>query len=306
MARGSALSATQVKDAIAYNLARHSSGFLGGVRGVLGLPTTAPIDDAFIRVVADWQETNVGVGSGDGRIGPKTEAFMNLVHPRAVAAAHEAKRLQAVGGVLFDSWGNDYRDNNNDGVVDGPEERAQDGAHLRGVYNGFGVRAGTYSGKGWDFLAAGPTVVVATSRQIKGQFRYRVCADLVSAAYQAAGIMGPLRSTYFIRAEFEKKGYVFRRTDGYPKEYLPGDFIHTLDRGEGHSGIVVQREPTMGGSRPPLVMQLPGPSTQLSDGTYNPESTNDVTIERWSIWRTTKVSQDFQFLGRILQSKFGA
>ncbi|MEA2701209.1 MAG: hypothetical protein QOI66_5480, partial [Myxococcales bacterium] len=37
----------------------------------------------------------------------------------------------------------------------------------------------------------------------------------------------------------------------------------------------------------PIVMQLPGPSTQMSDGTYSPESTNDVTIGSWSIWRTT-------------------
>jgi hypothetical protein len=306
MANGSALSASQVKEALAYNLARHPAGLLGTIRGTLGLAITAPLDDAFVRAVADWQEANVGTGAGDGKIGPRTEAFMNLVHPRAIAATTAAKQIQLQGGILFDSWGNDYRDNNGDGVVDGPRERAADGAHFGGLFGEFGVQAGTYSGQGWDFLPPGPPVVVRSTRRIKGPFKYRVCADVVSAAYKAAGIMGAQRSTLFIHEEFKKKGYVFRRTDGYPTEYLPGDFIHTLAGAEGHSGIVMQREPTRGGSHPPLVMQLPGPSTQLSDGTYDPESTNDVTIERWSIWRTTQVHSDFQLLGRILHSKLTA
>jgi hypothetical protein len=305
MSKGKDLSPQQLKHALAYNLAHHSFSFLTTIRGAVGLQVTDPVDDAFIRVVADWQEANIAVGAGDGVIGPRTEAHLNLVHRKAIFATRAAKKIQQGGFILFDSWGNDYRDNNLDGVVDGTKEYASDGAHMAGSFPAFGTVAGTYKSDGWDFLPPGPPVVVKNTGKVNGPFRYRVCADVVSAAYADAGIMKAKRSTLFILDEFKKKGFVWRRTDGYPTEYLPGDFICTLAGAEGHSGIVMQGGPTKGGATPPVVMQLPGPSTQMSDGTYSPERTNDVTIGAWSIWRTTRVHTDFQFLGRILRSKIG-
>jgi hypothetical protein len=87
-------------------------------------------------------------------------------------------------------------------------------------------------------------------------------------------------------------------------DHLPGDFISTWKAGDGgHSGIVMSEAPTRGGSEIPIVVQLPGPSTQVSDGTYDPASTNDVTMGPWSRWRIEGVPREHQYLGRILHSR---
>jgi hypothetical protein len=301
MAQGSVLTAQQVQAAVEYNRTRVPAGLQALLRAAFGPGAAVLANEAFVRLVADWQEANIGPGAGDGKIGPRTEAHLNIAHPKAIAAAVAAQKVQAAGSILFDSWGNDLRDNNLDGAVDGKSERSADGAHFGKTYTEFRTVAGTYSG-GWDFLPA-RTVIVRSSRTIKGSFIYRVCADIVSGAYAAAGVMQAKRATWAIHAEFQKRGFVWRRSESYPSEYLPGDFICTLEGGEGHSGIVVQREPTRGGDVAPVVVQLPGPSTQISDGTYDPTRTNDVTIGRWSDWRITRLPKDVQYLGRLLLSK---
>jgi len=304
MAKGSDLTAQQVQAAIEYNRVHHGGTFQAFLRAAFGPGAAVLADTAFVRLVADWQELNVGPGFGDGKIGPRTEAHLNILHPKAAAAVAAATKVQQLGSILFDSWGNDLRDNNLDGQIDGNAERASDGAHFAGSYQEFRTVAGRYSG-GWDFLPQRP-VIVRESKTIRGSFRYRVCADIVSGAYAAAGAMSSQRSTQNIWNQFQKRGFVWRRSESYPTEYLPGDFICTLEKGEGHSGIVVQREATRGGDTAPVVIQLPGPSTQISDGTYDPTSTNDVTRGRWSEWRITRLPKDVQYLGRLLMSKLPA
>lgn len=296
MTRGSALSAQQIQSAIAYNR-NHRTVQDSTLRAALGMRPDASLDDeaGFARFVADWQEDHIGVGQGDGKLGPKTEAYLGITHPKALVAVANAKSIQRGGNILFDSWGNDVRDNDNDGIVDGAGERASDGAHFNRVYTQFGVVAGTYSGLGWN---NDRTLVVSTTRTLTGSFRYYVCADVVSQAYASAGVMARARSTAVILQAFRAKGYVWRRSEEYPSEYLPGDFICTLGHGGGHSGIVVQRAPT---TSVPTVVELPGPSTMVDLGTYNPSSTNDVRLGPWT--KASLPDLSLHYLGRLLRSK---
>jgi hypothetical protein len=301
MALGRDLLQHQVLEALDYNRRHHPPGFVATLRASLGLANPGTIDETFVRTVADWQEANLGALQGSGKVEPRTEAHLNIVHARAIVAVTQAQALQVQGSILFDSWGNDLRDNNIDGVVDGPGEVSEDGAHYGGLYSEFRVVAGTYAG-GWREMPG--SVVVRNSRAVRGSFRYRVCADIVSQAYHQAGIMPHLRRTHEILDQFRHKGYLWRRSDSYPTKYLPGDFISTWKAGDGgHSGIVMREAPTRGGSEIPIVVQLPGPSTQVSDGTYDPASTNDVTFGPWSRWRIEGVPRQHQYLGRILHSR---
>jgi len=296
MATGAELTQKQVKDAIAYNRVRIYS-FLPAVVEALGRKKGSGIDEAFVRSVADWQEANLGRGAGDGKVGLKTEAHLDLQHPAAAKAARRAEQIVRNGFVLFDSWGNDLRDNNNDGKVDGAGERAEDGAHFTRSYASFGVKAGMYLGQGWNH---DKTVKVPRDQVVRGRFLYRVCADIVSQAFHEAGVMPKSRSTAGILDQFSRKGYVWQRSKAYPSEYLPGDFICTLHGGSGHSGVVVRRSSTKSVA---IVVELPGPSTQVDLGTYNPASTSDLRLGSW-----TKEEQapdrSTHYLGRLLHSRF--
>jgi hypothetical protein len=298
MARGLALTTHQVQAAITHNRSHHAqhATTLATLRATLGLGPNAPLNEAFVRAVADWQEDHIRAGAGDGKVSAKTEAYLNIRHPKATVAAAHAVHIQAEGMILFDSWRNDVRDNNNDGTVDDPNEKAEDGAHYAGTYPSFSVIAGTYTGLGWG---RDKTLTVPRSVTVLGPFMYRVCAAVVSRAYHEAGVMPEVNRVATILERFRAKGYVWKWSEGHPSEYLPGDLICTLDGGVGHAGIVVTRAPTT--SRPvPTVVELPGPSTQVDLGTYNPASTNDV---RLGTWTKAGVRNDNQYLGRLLLSK---
>lgn len=225
------------------------------------------------------------------------EAEPEPVAPRVLSAVDNARSTLSTGNILFDSWGNDLRDNDNDGVVDEEDERMEDGewiedgSHYAGTYPSFGVVAGTYTGLGWNY---DQSLTVPSSATISGSFSYRVCADVVSQAYADAGLMSHMRSTRRILNEFRDRGTVWRESEGFPAEYLPGDFVCTLGRHGGHSGIVVSRSAT--GSAP-TVIELPGPSTQVDAGTYDPASTNDVREGPWSKFGV--VSAESQYIGRF-------
>ena len=217
--------------------------------------------------------------------------------PEAEAAVRHARATLSAGNILFDSWGNDVRDNDNDGVVDTDrgESNTWDGQHFRGTYNDFGLVAGTYH-RGWPDPVTGVvtgTVTVPTTRTITGTFRYRVCADVVSQAYADAGLISPARATSQIIGQFRRIGTVWHGRTTFPSEYLPGDFVATYSAGHGgHSGIVTTGGPT---SSAPTVIELPGPSTQADAGTYDPASTNDVKEQSWS---KQGVADALQYLGR--------
>lgn len=216
--------------------------------------------------------------------------------PEAEAAVVHAREIYAAGNILFDSWGNDVRDNDNDGNVDsGRRETGNyDGQHYSGTYSGFKVVAGTYV-RGWadDQGVVHGRVTVPSDRTITGSFKYRVCADIVSQAYAAAGLMTHMRSTARIIGRFRRIGTVWHNRSTFPSEYLPGDFVATYAPGHGgHSGIVTTRSST---TNAPTVIELPGPSTQADAGTYDPASTNDVKEQTWS---KRGVADQYQYLGR--------
>jgi hypothetical protein len=296
MTRGSALTSHQLHSAVLYNRSHHTVRD-STLRTALGLSASAsPHDEeGFARYVADWQEDHIGVGQGDGKLGPKTEAYLGIVHPKAAAAATHALAIQRRGNILFDSWSNDVRDNDNDGIADGSSEQVGDAIHSHRVYTRFAVIAGTYPGLGWN---RNRTLVIHTTRTLTGSFHYCVCADVVSQAYASAHVMARARSTAVILRTIRAKGYVWRRSEEYPSEYLPGDFICTLGHGGGHSGIVVRRSPT---TAVPTVVELPGPSTMVDLGAYDPASTNDVRLGSWTKAGIPNLS--LHYLGRLLRSK---
>src|SRR6266487_3533319 len=110
MAGGSDLTAAQVQAAIEYNQAHHPTTRLAFLRAAFGAGAAVLSNEVFVRFVADWQEANIGAGAGDGKIGPRTEAHLNIMHPKALGATVAARAIQAAGSVLFDSWGNDLRE----------------------------------------------------------------------------------------------------------------------------------------------------------------------------------------------------
>jgi len=304
MVMGAAMTAVQVRQAIDYNRHRFHRSFAPVLLGKFGPHPSTTFDDPFVRSVADWQELNLGLNMGTGKVDPLTEATLGILLPQATRAVDAARQMLAAGNVLFDSWGNDLRDNNSDGSLDGadPSERsAEDGSHYGRTYSEFKTVAGSYVG-GWDF--ARRTVQVASSQTIRGNFKYMVCADLISNAYHAAGVMAHTRSAGQILDNFRRIGYVWQRDQRYPSKYLPGDFICTYAPGHGgHAAIVVQDENTGGGSVAPMIIDLPGPSSQISDGTYNPAATNDIQLHRWPSFRISQLPVNCQYLGRLLHSK---
>lgn len=54
-------------------------------------------DEGFVRAVADWQEDNLGSGQGDGKVGPMTEAHLNIQHPQVDPAAENARATYTKG-----------------------------------------------------------------------------------------------------------------------------------------------------------------------------------------------------------------
>lgn len=303
MTTGSNLTTQKIRAAIKYNNRRFDMVFTREIQKHMGItPQIGIIDEQFVRKVATWQESNLGLGQGDGKIGSKTEAHLNIQLPEATKAVQEAKKIKTKGGILFDSWGNDLRDNNQNNKLDqnDPDEGGGDGSHNKRTYTAFKVISGGYRG-GWE--GERKNVQVRTTRVISGQFKYRVCADVVSEAYKKAGIMSHLRSTGKILGVFRKKGYVWRRSKSYPTKYLPGDFICTYAPGYGgHSAIVVEAGSTGGGRLPPKIIDLPGPSSSISDGIYDPARTNDVTEHKWPK-RRLNCELKYQYLGRLLHSK---
>lgn len=294
MARGSQLSGAQVRAAIDYNKALYLP-HLPLLRAAVSVVPTGNLDEEFVRAVAEWQELYIGPGQGDGKLGPKTEAHLGIQHPKALLAVTRAEAIFREGNNLFDSWFNDARDNNNDGVTDGPHEKTADGAHYGKVYPKFGLIKGTYTGLGFD---KNLTCQVKETRTVLGPFRYLVCADVVSRAYSEVGVMAKTRSAQAILDVFRRIGYVWRKSDGYPSQFLPGDYICTSYKGDAHAGIVTVRSNS---KLVPEVIEMPGPSTLLAEGTYDPSKTNDVRKGPWSKARVP--IRESHYLGRLLISK---
>jgi hypothetical protein len=314
MTRGADLTARDVQHAVEYNRSRFDGRLVERIQKRIGQrPASGVVDAPFVRAVADWQEAHFGTGQGNGQVGPTTEAHLHLLLPEAERAVLAAHQMLARGGYLYDGWNNDMRDNDGDGLVDmaDPSERPDDdGRHYGQMFSSFGVRRGSYRG-GWDFARRDVSVHADSVHRAgpRRPFLYRNCADIISEAYRAAGVMPHHRQTIAILNEFRRRGYVWQRDLGYPDEYLPGDFICTYspgrpgEHGGGHSGIVVEAGRTNGGRSAPVVIDLPGPSSQVSEGIYSPANTNDLQRHRWPAFRISGVPLEEQFLGRLLHSR---
>jgi len=308
MAEGAALTPAQIDAAIAFNNGRHAASWITLAAMVLKYPANLipAVDARFVELVADFQEKAIGPGAGNGKIDPRTEAHLGIVHPRALDAVARARAIMRRGGILFDSWGNDLRDNDMDWDADGPSEQGfADGDHSgrRGrsrIYPRFNVVRGTYGKLGWRRNRSVTVTTTDEVQEIEGPFEYLVCADVVSRAYQQAGVMQKTtQSTEVLIYRFSKVGYVWRRTERYPSSFLPGDLVATLSSHIGHSGIVVEATST---ESVPTVFELPGPSTMVDEGKYDPTETNDVRIGPWSK-RHLLANAQVNYLGRILHSK---
>jgi hypothetical protein len=179
--------------------------------------------------------------------------------------------------IWFDSWGNDLRDNDNDGKVDDSSEK--------GLYDGIHYHHGTVT-----YKAKVCPIKFLRTDQCPGWMQknidvyYKVCIDVPKESYSAAGISMP--STRRIRDIIPW----FRRSSSFqtwtkptlPTIMVPGDFIAVQSGGHSHSGIAA----TFGAPTPWLVdaIHLPGPTSRRSLGgqlTYWPSSDNDVFRTPW-------------------------
>lgn len=184
--------------------------------------------------------------------------------------------------ILFDGWNNDCRDNNKNGRSDGADTRessSTDGSHIGRTYAGFDVEANQrcFGGEGGYVELRSP---FTTMQEVK----YRVCADVISKAYQDAGV--PIRLTrrvhdlvHFFQTSRQCDFWEFST---FPGPFLMGDFICSYSERErhGHAGMVIRN---CARGEVPYVIHLPGPSQGIARRRYDPRRTNDLTVEPWPI-----------------------
>jgi len=150
-----------------------------------------------------------------------------------------------------------------------------------------------------------------------------MCSDLVSMAMVEAGIIRQHgRTGVLLRQLLPPVAYVFRRSEDYPERYLAGDYIATWAPGGGHSAVVVEQTPTVGGSVGPVVIELPGPSTMIEEEYYRPDGQHgtppgvnppsrpsgtrgDVMMTRWPDFRRRDEDSPHQYLARFVYSRVG-
>ena len=186
--------------------------------------------------------------------------------------------------ILFDFWKGDVRDNNKNGLVDGfrpdatrgpdrKETASDDGDHFSGTFHGFRTVGGL------RFTGGEGGTVDTVDFDTATDVRYRVCADLVSAAYRSAGIPVPQtrRVRDLVRWFQASRQARFWPIARFPGTFEPGDFICSFSprEGHGHAGIIVSS-----GTSPDAV-HLPGPSQHIARGVYDPTRLTDVTHEPW-------------------------
>jgi hypothetical protein len=292
------LSPKQVQDAIDYNEkkiggnADYLLAFVTVLNANLGTNlSNKAIDANFVKAISRYQEDLVGEGKSvntDGKLTPTTRKLLSqdfqLLTTSASKASAKAKKaanrvldIYMTENILFDSWGNDCRDNNKSGKVDqnDPKEKdAKDGDHKDEPHKGFKTIKGKYRGV--------TTIDFETNEPVK----YCVCAHVVTRAYKNAGIMPGIKGSVaktkdWFAGNKHSKCWKFGAKN-FPAEYRAGDFICSIgDKGHGHAGMIVADEASNKGTVRPLVVHLPGPSLQIRRGEYNPIRLTDLRTERW-------------------------
>ncbi len=201
------------------------------------------------------------------------------VQARAHAKAFDAVRKMAEYAVsehiLFDFWAGDCRDNNKDNVVDTDRrEHVEDGIHYSGTYPGFKTIAGVTCFGGWGGS------VVTRDFETSVPVKYRVCADMVSRAFNEAGTGMPnLRSVSRI-VDFLRHSphFQFWHYNNFRGNLLPGDLFFSLGGGHGHIAIVIAEGSVNDEIR---IIHLPGSSQLIAQGRYDPSHLNDIRIDTW-------------------------
>jgi hypothetical protein len=196
------------------------------------------------------------------------ERMSDEATPKAKAALAYAKQMKAQKSpaIWFDSWHNDLRDNNNDGKIDDPGEKASDGAHHGHLYSA------KIAPKESQTINDVPAAQLKTI-----QVAYKVCIDIPLESYKAVGV--PVPHTRWIPSFFAAlkaiKGWKVWSHGQHPDGLLDGDIVAAANAAHQHAGIVET------GFVFDSVINLPGPTSSQKYHMYNPSGTNDmVTVPR--------------------------
>ncbi len=197
---------------------------------------------------------------------------------RALAAVRHAESMKSEN-IWFDSWGNDLRDNDLDGVIDERGERGPDGRHYHNGRRPYRARICTDPDERIDECPQ--------SEQEEIQVYYKVCIDIPLESYRAAGIPVPGSrwipnlTGWFESERLRGRWQVWRAPD-HPSSLLPGDFISVEGQEHQHSGIVGTGYVWgVFGS----VINLPGPTGMRRVGFYEPSDPHDVIEIPIFVWR---------------------
>ncbi len=210
--------------------------------------------------------------------------------PRALRAVAYAEGLWR-GRIWFDSWGNDLRDNDLNGVVDDRREQGlEDGSHHGQPYSANVCR-----------VTRLPVDHCPAFLERRVSVEYKVCIDVPLESYRAAGLHVPPSTFEYRRipnlarwfGEHPREWRTWRGRTNIPDRLLPGDFVAVIGREHQHSGIV--RDEAFGLIS--HVLNLPGPSVMRRYLLYEPSRLNDIiSVAAW-VWRSFL---GFDFVARPL------
>jgi hypothetical protein len=181
----------------------------------------------------------------------------------ALRAITHAKNMhdQQDPAIWFDSWGNDLRDNNLNGVIDEKAEQGiPDGAHYGRIFDAK--------------VCTDPSDTVdrcppADQGTIKVQ--YKVCIDIPIESYKAAGAnVSTSRWIPTFFGELSKKpNWTVWKKPAEPSELLAGDIVAADNAAHQHAGIV-------DAGFIDNVINLPGPTSSRKYHLFNPGGKNDM------------------------------
>lgn len=186
---------------------------------------------------------------------PTAGALAALSHARAM-------KSQTSPAIWFDSWGNDLRDNNLNGVID---DRTEQGL-ADGVHHGRTYHANVCALPG--LTTDGCPSVLTSGIDVA----YKVCIDVPIESYVAASV--PVSRSRWIPTFFGE----LKRMPGWrvwdhgarPATLLDGDIVAASNPVHQHAGIVSTGLVYDG------VINLPGPTSARRYGMYSPSGLNDM------------------------------
>jgi hypothetical protein len=170
---------------------------------------------------------------------------------------------QVKPAIWYDSWSNDGRDNDLDGVIDDKNEGGTNGAD--GAHYGR-----TYSAKVAPFgFQSTDTVPVGLLRKI--DVTYKVCIDIPIEAYKAAHV--PVSTSRWIPTFFTqlkgKQGWRVWDAGKQPSDLMDGDIVAASNPQHQHAGIVQT-------GLIDSVINLPGPTAARKYHMFSPSGMNDI------------------------------